>query len=100
MSLFNPFGSKSSSNKTTQTDARTVSDYSGATVGSTINIYGADADLMSKFLGGNQSASPFASNAEANGMRGDGLAGAVGGVSPLVLLGLGGVVLLAVLMRR
>jgi hypothetical protein len=99
MSLFNPFGSKSSSNKTTQTDARTVSDYSGATVGSTINIYGADASMLSKFLGGNQAASPFDSSADANGMRTDGLAGAVGGV-PVVALALGGVVLLALLMRR
>src|SRR5437868_5318135 len=77
MSFLNPFGSHKSSNKTEQTDSRSVTDYSGANVGSTINIYGADAaGLMSKFnLGGNQAASPYGSNADANGIRSEGLAG-------------------------
>src|SRR5688572_19463784 len=100
MSLFNPFGSKKSSNKTTQTDARTVSDYSGATVGSTINIYGADPGLMSQFFAGNQSASPFASNADANGIRTEGLLDGAGGLATMLPLLLGGVLVVVALMRR
>jgi hypothetical protein len=96
VSLFNPFGShkSSSSNTTQQTDARTVTDYSGASVGQTINIYGANPDAMKEFLQGNQQASPFANSAQATGMHqaDEG----IGGLSPMTLA-IGAGVLLVVI---
>jgi hypothetical protein len=102
MSFWNPFGDKktTSSNTTQQTDARTVTDYSGANVGQTVNIYGADAATMQAFLKGNQQASPYGSSAQAVGMPTGGEGVPTGSpLSPMVLA-LGGVLLLAVLMRR
>jgi hypothetical protein len=90
------FGDKKSNNTTTQTDGRTVTDYSGANVGQTINIYGANADAMKQFLQGNQQASPWANSSQATGQWQGGET--VGGfaLSPMTLAIGAAVVLVAV----
>jgi hypothetical protein len=89
-------GDRRDSTTTTQTDGRTVTDYSGANVGQTINIYGATGDTMKQFLQGNQQASPWANSAQATGQwqGGETLPGS-GALSPATLA-IGAAVLLAI----